>query len=364
MTEYRGRFLDKAVWNGEEKTAVSIRDGVLEYYGSELGIEPASKLFTVYRSPATIANAASQMAGIPLTEDHVEVCSSVLSPKGTVKSGVIIDHFDDSTDSKLAIKNAISLLDGFSVGDNRELSLGYDADLVPHDKYDFEQKNIAPHHLAVVSAGRCGSSCSFIDKKPKVQNMPKLHRVFADGEGQPNLQEIVEIAQALPEALKTLPIDQLQAVLPNLQEIVAAAGGAVEEMTPAEDVETVDEVPKEEEKAVEVVDEEAEEEEKKPLQDSAEFKDAVSSAIAAHGAVIDKARGFLDNAYSFDGKTSKEIMIAALATEHGKTQFSDSELPLAFRMLKKASPDYTRFGDSKATGGLLDRINKTIDGEG
>lgn len=368
MPDYRGRFTDRMVWDGEQKTAISIRDGVLEYYGHELGMTPATQLFTVFRSPATIANAADKMKGIPLTDGHVEVGSHVSDRSGTVVSGEMIDHFDEYTDSKLAVKNTVALNDGYSIGGNRELSLGYDGDLIPHDKYDFEQKNIVPHHLAVVSAGRCGSSCSFIDKKPEVHNMPDLHKVFADAEGQPNLQEIVEIAQALPEALKTVPLDKLQELVPSLKEVIASAGMPAEEVA-TEDVETTDADAEEEVESVEATDADAEEEvEKVPMQDSNEFKDAIAqaaqSAIAEHGKVVDKARGFVDEAYSFDGKTTDQVMRDALASEHGKTEFSDAELPLAFRMLKKSSPDYTSFGDSKAEGGLMDRINKTIDGEG
>ena len=47
------------------------------------------------------------------------------------------------------------MLDTLNAG-KKELSLGYDARLIPSDKYDFEQRDIVPHHLAVVEAGRCG----------------------------------------------------------------------------------------------------------------------------------------------------------------------------------------------------------------
>jgi len=59
------QFADTATYSDTERTAVSIRDGVLEYLGTEIGLEPPDKVFAVYRSPATIANAAHAMKGIP-----------------------------------------------------------------------------------------------------------------------------------------------------------------------------------------------------------------------------------------------------------------------------------------------------------
>jgi len=67
------QFADLAVYSDTARTAVSVRDGVLEYFGAELNMEPIDKIFTVYRSPATIANAAYAMSGIPLTDEHVSM---------------------------------------------------------------------------------------------------------------------------------------------------------------------------------------------------------------------------------------------------------------------------------------------------
>jgi len=45
------QFADTATYSDTERTAVSIRDGVLEYMGTEIGLEPPDKVFAVYRSP-------------------------------------------------------------------------------------------------------------------------------------------------------------------------------------------------------------------------------------------------------------------------------------------------------------------------
>ena len=356
-----GSFNDSVTWNGEEKTAVSVRDGVLEYLGAELGLEPAEKTFTVYRSPATIARANTAMNGVPLTDEHVTVGHDVKSPVGSVLDSEIIDFIDESTSSHLALRNRVRITDAISGAlktGKQQLSLGYNANLVPHERFDFEQVNIQPHHLAVVPAGRCGSACSFIDRQPtevepmktkqKTGDQPELHTAFVDAEGQPNLQQIVEIAQQLPEALKSVPMDKLQELMPTLQEIVSMGGApapAAEE--PAlEDEET----PADEEEPME------DEEPSVPVTDTAEFKDAVNSAIRRHTEVIEKAKTFVDESYQFAGKATDQIVRDALAVEHGKQKFSDAELSVAFKLLKKTGTDLRTFGDASLSAGKFSSI--------
>ena len=358
-------FKDSLSFNGTTKKAISVRDGVQEYMGYELGMEPIDRVFTVYRSPATIANAANLMAGIPLTDEHVELSAPPPNPVGKVVHAVMIDLKDDSLGCTLAVENQIEVADTMLKdieSGKRELSLGYRAELVEHDQYDFEQRNIEPHHLAVVDRGRCGAHCSFKDKG----KLMKSRKAFRDAEGNPNLEEIVQIASGLPDAIKKLDMAQLAKVMPMLQEIVQVAqasnetvnanGGVTPEgETPTEDMnaeekpatdmnpdeEEVKDMDKEED---EVKDEEAE---KKDVTDSAAFKDAVMQAINRHTVAIEKAKDFVDSDYVFLGKTTCQIMRDALAVEYGKQKFSDAELPVAFKMLKKAGSSLHNFGDAK-----------------
>ena len=349
-----GSFNDSVTWNGEEKTAVSVRDGVLEYLGAELGLEPVEKTFTVYRSPATIARANAAMNGVPLTDEHVTVGHDVKSPVGSVLDSEIIDFIDESTSSHLALRNRVRITDAISGAlktGKQQLSLGYNANLVPHERFDFEQVNIQPHHLAVVPAGRCGSACSFIDRQPtevepmktkqKTEGQPELHTAFVDAEGQPNLQQIVEIAQQLPEALKSVPMDKLQEIMPTLQEIVSMGGAPA---PAAEEPALEDEEPMEDE------------EPSVPVTDTAEFRDAVNSAIRRHTEVIEKAKTFVDESYQFAGKATDQIMRDALAVEHGKQEFSDAELSVAFKLLKKTGTDLRTFGDASLSAGKFSSI--------
>jgi hypothetical protein len=357
------QFADIATYSDTERTAVSIRDGVLEYLGAEIDLELPDKIYTVYRSPATIANAAYAMAGIPLTGEHVSLDGPAPSDGGRVESSTVIDQIDEPTHSRLAVQNKLAVSDSLQtkLKDKRQLSLGYEADLVPHSKWDYEQVNIVPHHLAAVSDGRCGPLCSFLDRKPKEKNMPKKGKAFFDAEGQVNLEQIVEIATALPEAIKKVPVDQLKKIMPSLQQIMmyAKEQGAVEE-APAEGEEDMTD----EEAAAKKEAPAAEEDKpKENFADSKAFKDAVASAVKGevkrYAQVVTKARNFLDADYDFSDKSANQVMADSLATQ-STDKFEDSELPVAFKLLRKPNTDYSQFGDTKPDTGLESRITADL----
>lgn len=373
------KFNDAATYDDGLKTAISVRDGVLEYLGSEIGMEPADKIFTVYRSPATIANLVPMMAGIPVIGDHVEPGTEDDDEESRVESATLVDSFDDALGSTLAIKNQVSLAPDMIAeinGGKRELSLGYEGRLVPHDRYDFEQLDLRPTHLAAVEAGRCGEGCRFLDRKPQkpeASSMKKLHKAFLDAEGALSLAQIVELAAGLPEAIKNVPADKLQELLPALQEIMAAATAAGAEM-PAAEVTTEEVSDMTDEDAEKLMDESAEEAGGEPMKvtDSMrkvlrkKFADhtrkAVDAAVKLHTAVIDKARDILPENYSFADKATAQIMRDALAVEHGSQKFSDSELSVAFKLLKKSGGEYRTFGDRSADdNSLTARLKKEME---
>lgn len=339
--------------NGLIKSGLSMRDGVIEYTGAELGIQPADKLFKVYRSPATIANAAMRMIGIPLTDGHQEPEGEVVDPKGRVTGTEMVPLADVDMQSTLAVRNAIEILPEYMdiVSDPegpRELSLGYKADLVPHDVWDFEQLGIGPHHLAAVPVGRCGPVCSFVDHNTReVANMKrkgsKLHQAFTDENGEVNIEEVVAIATELPEALRRMPLDQLRELIPLLQAAVKGADATVVEQGGESVIGESAPVTDEDDPA-------------KKAEAEKKFEDAVAKraqkfadeAVQRHVNVMERARDFLDSEYTFAGKTTAQIMRDAIATQSTDT-FEDSELPLAFKMLRKTTnPAMRNFGDKGA----------------
>lgn len=346
MSKTRVTLHDSKVFAGQ-KNAISIRDGVLEYFGYEIGMEPSDKVFTIYRSPATISNAAKKIPNMPVTPDHIEVGSEVVNAVGYTGDYEMIDMYDESVNSTIAAKHPVQFQDSYSLQDSQELSWGYDADLVEHDIYDLEQKNIEPHHLAIVDRGRCGSSCRFVDKKTvETDEMSQTEKddvksVFKDADGNINMQTVIAAVQQLPEAIKSLPIEKLAEIMPPIMEVVDMSKNSSETMDEEEMVE-------EEEKTEDAEAEEYADEEKPKMQDSAAFKDAVmkatDSAVRTHGAVVEKAKDFLDDTYSFADKSTVEVMRDAVSTQHTE-KFNDSELHMAFKMLKM-QPAYQNFADS------------------
>jgi hypothetical protein len=195
--------------------------------------------------------------------------------------------------------------------------------------------------------------------------MVKKEKAFFDAEGQVNLEQVVEIATALPEAIKKVPVDQLKKIMPSLQQIMVYAKeqGAVEDPEGMEDEELTDE------EIAEKKEPEGEEETpKENFADSKAFKDAVEaqskkfadSAVNLFAQVVTKARNFLDADYDFSGKTSNQVMADSLSTQ-STDKFEDSELPVAFKLLRKANTDYSQFGDSKSITGLESRITADLE---
>lgn len=347
---YVGHFSDAMPYDAAAKRAVSVRDGVLEYYGREIGQEPPDRIFRVYRSPATIANAARAMEGIPVTDEHVALDMPPPTEGGSVSESHMIDYRDATTGATVAVRNRLILGDTLQMAvdaGKRELSLGYRAELVPHDEYDFEQRDIRPHHVAVVDKGRCGPMCSFIDKLPKTGETMALHKAFLDADGALNLQQVAELAAALPEAIKAVPVNELPKLLAPMQKIIELAKTVAPETAPEE--ETPAPAPVEDEDPVEEVEDEdpaaKEEEEEKKFADSVAA--AVETAVKARLAIVDKAREFLPADYAFADSAPDKIMRDALATD-SDTKFEDSELPVAFKLLRKRDSKYQQFGDSDA----------------
>ena len=335
-----GHFFDAVTFDVEQKTAVSVRDGVLEYLGHELGLEPPDKTFRIYRSPAQIARAAEKMAGLPLTDEHVEVGPKVKRSIGSVVSAEVID-FTDGEGAALAIQNRLEVkAESLPLLDKkRELSLGYEARLEPAIEYDFKQVDIVPHHLALVETGRCGSGCRFLDKSVKKESsemdMAKMIEAvgkFTDEQKKEFLAKITDAPTAaqVVELLGTFKAEEIEEIKEQIQKLI----------DPAEDK-----------------DEDKDEDDKERVKDSkkvkdsaaleARFADAVAKAtaeqVASTLAIIDRARQFLPTDYKFADKSGNQIMRDAIATQHAGVRFEDAELPVAFKMLRQ--PETKPFAD-------------------
>ena len=192
--------------------------------------------------------------------------------------------------------------------------------------------------------------------------MPKLNKAFLDAEGAVSLEQIVEMATSLPDAIRKVPIDRLPEIMPALQEIMSYAqeqGALPAEEETMEDEEMPEDVPVED----------AMDEEEKPKFSDADFRKAVEkektkfadAEVKRYAQVVSKARNFVDADYDFTGKTARQVMRDALATQC-TDKFEDAELNVAFKMLRKVESDYSQFGDSKPESALAGRIKKSLEG--
>lgn len=348
------------------RRVVSLRDGILEYEAQELGLE--GDVIRVYRSPATIANVAQAMIGCPVTDGHLEVRASIPSAVrlGEVYEARAIDLNDEATLARLAVENLIKVGDGCGErwqayrDEGREFSLGYEATLIPAGPgaaYDYEQREIEPHHLAVVLAGRCGPACTFVDARPvnKQEDEMKIDlKRFQDAKtgalsfADATLEELQAILSALPGALAKMDVAAIQKVTKPIMALAEAAGITAAPAAPAPEGEGMDQQSGEEQPTPGGTE--------TPAADAAmvakQVKDAVAGAIAKHTAVIERARLFVDAAYSFAGKSTEQIMRDVLSQERPGRKFSDEHLAVAFELLepkeKSASNPYAKFGDSAA----------------
>lgn len=358
VSVFSASFTDEVIYDAATRTVISVRDGVQKYYGSEFGMEPLDKVFTIYRGPETIKAAAGEMSGLPMTDEHVPLDQVPTTVIGKVINARVIDSVDPTTNTTVKVQNEVQLDNEIA---KRGLSLGYHADLVPCDLYDFEQVDMVPHHLAVVEKGRCGETCTFADEANMKKKL-KLNALFLDAEGEINMQQVLQLVADLPEVVKTLPLKELQKLAKLLTKAmdVATAEIAVEASgegeLEAEAVEQTTEAPIE--TSVEVEDEK-EEDMKKDVAtsdsdfvnflDTKEFLDAVAMESkkinAEYAIVVSKAKDFLPSTYDFSDKCACDIMAAALATQHTE-KFEDSELSTAFKLLKK-NTSYENFGKEK-----------------
>ena len=318
-------FKDKSMQLHDGKV-VSIRDGVMEYYGSEIGHKPHDKIFKVYRSPEEVKRIAPLIEGIPITDGHIEPSGEVENDliHGLINTHNIVDAEENKLNSSIAVEHEAELAENMLkyIQDQKpETSLGYTGKLVPHDIYDFEQVGITPHHLAVVRNGRCGKICKFKDEKVEQ---------FLKEDGTLDLEAFMK---AIGEAMEKADETQKAEVL----EMMA-------DMLPKDEIE--DEEADKEDNG-EFKDESAiKADAVNEFKDSKEFQEIVFAASNERAETIEKAKSFLDESYEFKNKPTCEIVKDAVNAEHPENSFTDSEMKVAFDMLKATKKEsHMSFGD-------------------
>lgn len=316
-------FIDSL--NTEKRTVISIRDGVQEYLGLELGLEPFDKVFKIYRSPETIRELKDKLVGIPLIENHIEPKGDIDESlkKGNILNSEEIENIDNSLDSTLAIRNEITLFKDKLEFNHKQLSLGYTAKTVPSAEYDFEQLNINPHHLAIVEAGRCGGVCEFKDEKGvKPMDLNEL------------LAKLKEALVNASDADKAMILEAMDSIIPKV-----AKSDLVEMEKKFEDAKKI-----------------AGDDAIKNFMDSQVYKDAMLHYGNDRASIIGKAKNFLDEKYDFKTKSNEAIMADVIKAEYPTESFKDAEIGVAFKLLKEKAVSSSQEIDFKDTREAFDKI--------
>ena len=192
---------------------VLTRTGVHKYSGFDLNLpsDRANDIINVYRSPSEVLSKDSLQTYINLviTNNHpsqlVTIDNCKMLQKGTV-SNVQQGEKQDSEDC-LAGTGTITdpiLIEDVQKG-KKEVSLGYECDLVPYGKIyngifcEFEHKNIKANHLAVVDAGRCGKMCKIGDSLMKEVLFNKKKYMVDTEEGLKALQQALDCEEEKKE---------------------------------------------------------------------------------------------------------------------------------------------------------------------
>lgn len=154
-----------------EAFAHTARTGVQRYLGSEMG-RPDLGVVNVYRDAADVFSHASlhSFEKVPVTVDHPPGGVSAANWKQVAVGTTGEEVLRDGERLKIGLK----IMDAAAIeavrSGKRELSVGYQTEIVWGDgvapdgtPYQARQTKIVADHIAIVSAGRAGSTCRIGD---------------------------------------------------------------------------------------------------------------------------------------------------------------------------------------------------------
>ena len=154
-----------------EAFAHTARTGIQQYLGSEMG-RPDLGVVNVYRDAADVFSHASlhSFEKVPVTVDHPPGGVSAANWKQVAVGTTGEEVLRDGERLKIGLK----IMDAAAIeavrSGKRELSVGYQTEIVWGDgvapdgtPYQARQTKIVADHIAIVSAGRAGSTCRIGD---------------------------------------------------------------------------------------------------------------------------------------------------------------------------------------------------------
>lgn len=189
------------------------RTGIQERYGVEISSDfESSKLYKEYRSPSEVfkPEVIDGFKRVVITNEHP---NELLTNKNTKYYAVGFVSSNVEIIDNTYLQCEITIYDLATIEDimsgKIELSAGYlySITMVENQEYDYIQTDIKPNHIALVEAGRCGSSCSLaLDQYPilnKGENMIVIFRIKLP-DGSDRVIREVEVSDDLAETLQSV----------------------------------------------------------------------------------------------------------------------------------------------------------------
>lgn len=284
------------------------RVGVFPYLKADNSVEMEAKLPTELLTQSTVKSAENK----PVTDDHpaelVTQQNAAKYMKGFTASNAHVDH--DTLRVDLTITDH-DLINEINQG-KQELSIGFQTDVVPVKgefrgiSYDSIQKNIQINHVAVVRRGRAGHNVRLIgDSAEMVEEHTKQRgekmettRVRLDGQN---------ITVATADAAKIIKLDD---DLSDKAKKIAALKKQIKDLE--EQLAELEGKAKLNEASATKAQAKADALEKQLTKSYQYENDHLDEAVESRLSLINQIKPYLGDDYSFKGKSSKELKLAAI----------------------------------------------------
>lgn len=275
-------------------TAAITRPGVFPYRRADGSIQFEAKLPDDIFSDLTIQSARCK----PVTDEHPNEPVTVENWQRYSRG---MSHTDSRVEGgKVRVTMTVTdrtLIERIKSGEQREISIGFETDLVAEQgmyqgqKYDFKQTNININHIAITKAGRAGPEVAIrgdsaiqVDENEGGAKMPTIKLDGKDFEIPSEVSSHITLLQVKLDAAdgKVKDYDKLQGRYDALEAELSQTKQDLEEA------------------------------EKNTL-----TQDQLDEAVAARTELLEGARRFLGDSYDFTGKVERDIKVEVIKKVKG-----------------------------------------------
>ena len=192
--------------------SVLARSGILQYSAGSIGEKEGdpNRLVNVYRPPSEVMKIQQKYSNMPVTLQH----PAALEVTPETARGLTVGYtgskaeMRQTPDGEVEAVCDVVVTDKESIGkvesgEMEELSAGYYSSYKKQSgtapdgtPYEYIQYNLIPNHVALVTQGRCGSSCKVADEKPKTKENHRMKNVIIAVDGK-QFEVSSELADAL-----------------------------------------------------------------------------------------------------------------------------------------------------------------------